>query len=312
MLKVMTWLWAQPGGRATYTAHHVNIWAEMVDRHLRMPHTLACVTDMPEGLDGNIEVVTPPDDYRDTVIPTWQADKPQCFRRLSLFRPDAADIFGPRFVSMDMDCIIEGELDTLFNRPHDFMMYRGTHRSRPYNGSMVMMTAGARPQVFTEFTPHKAIMAGRRFLGSDQAWISQVLGFGEKTWSEADGVVGYRSAYRSPKPPLLTFFFGNPKPWDLVAEGNPWAVENYRLSGRGGRALYLGTGQNLWSDVDDAFHRGPVHGIIASPEAAKHWPRKPLAIVPTESQARRLAIMHGFDSLEVCGPDRFQLDQAAA
>ena len=176
MLTVIFWLWNQPGSRTRYTGEHVNIAADMVDRHLAMDHEIACVTDMPEGIDQRVRIITPPGDFEDVRIPSWGDERapglPQCFRRIAMFRPDAADIFGEHFVSMDLDCVISDSLDPLFDHDRDFRMYRGTTDARPYNGSMLQMRAGCRPHVYTAFTPELAVEAGKMYLGSDQAWIS--------------------------------------------------------------------------------------------------------------------------------------------
>lgn len=152
-LKVMSWLWSQPNGRAKYTAEHVNIWAAMVRRHLTIPHTISIVTDMPDGIDSNIEIIEPPTDFLNIETPSWNGDKPNCFRRLSLYSPDAEKIFGAkRFVSMDLDCVICQNIDELFDRNDDIVLYKGTSFERPYNGSMVLMTAGARTKVYNDFS----------------------------------------------------------------------------------------------------------------------------------------------------------------
>lgn len=229
MLSIITWLWKQPNGRTSYTSEHVNTWADMVRRHLAMDHEIACVTDTPEGIDPSVRIIEPPGDFVDVRIPTWSDERgmPQCLRRLAMFRPDAADIFGERFVSMDLDAVIAEPLDPLFDRSDDFMMYRGTSTARPYNGSMVMMTAGARPQVYTEFTPERAAEAGRHFIGSDQAWISHTLGWGEPTWGPEHGVVwwGSRTNHQAPEWRLM-FFPGAQKPWQLA--GDSWINLHYR------------------------------------------------------------------------------------
>lgn len=217
MLTVLTWFWRQPGGRFEYRAEHVNRWAAQVRANLTIPHRIACVTDIPEGLDPDIEIIAPPGDFEGVSIPSWGPKMPQCLRRLAMFRPDAAEIFGERFVCMDIDCVIAGSLDPLFDHDDDFRMYQGTSRKRPYNGSMLQMTAGARPQVYTEFTPERAAEAGQRFVGSDQAWISHVLGWGEKTWGPEDGVLWYCSRYNAKAPVFRVMFFaGALKPWHLV------------------------------------------------------------------------------------------------
>ena len=231
MLQIVTWLWAQPNGRTAYCAEHVNVWADSVRRNLSLDHEIACVTDMPEGIDASVRIIPPPRDFEGITLPTWDihAGKqlPQCLRRIAMFAPDAADTFGERFVSMDLDSVIAEPLDPLFDRPHDFMMYRGTSGARPYNGSMVMMTAGCRSQVYTEFTPERAVEAGQKFVGSDQAWISHILGWGEATWGPEDGVVWWGSSHNYAAPEWnLMFFPGTPKPWELMSDD--WVSMHYR------------------------------------------------------------------------------------
>lgn len=219
MIKVLCWLWKQPKSRTSYDASHVNLWAAMVSRHLAMPHTLACVTDMPEGIEPHIEIITPPGEFIGIETPTWCNGKPNCFRRLAMFRRDAAKTFGERFVSMDLDCVIGGPLDPLFDRKEDLVLFKGTQPNRPYNGSMMLMTAGARPQVHESFNASEAADAGLMFCGSDQSWIGYKLGWNEATWNDADGAYFYGSRYQARKkkiPPRVLFFPGKLKPWDVV------------------------------------------------------------------------------------------------
>jgi hypothetical protein len=299
MLTVLCWLWHQDGGRTPYCARHVNIWADMVSRHLTMPHRIACVTSTPDDIDPRIAIITPPGDFEDIRIPTWSSERPQCLRRVALFRPDAGAIFGERFVSMDLDCVIGGSLDPLFDTDHDFKMYRGTSLSRPYNGSMLLMTAGARPHVYETFSAAGAIAAGIRFVGSDQAWISQALGPGEATWGWEDGVAWYGSE-RACDEVRLVFFPGNPKPWNLVEQNeSAFALEHYRRS-PAGRCLILGYGETVWADLE--AHAGEkFDAVIASPEAEAHWPGATLFTAINDAQALRVARMHGYDDIVFCG-----------
>lgn len=217
MLTVLTWYWKQPGGRTEYTAQHVNIWAAMVRRNLQMPHRVACVTDHREGIDPSIDIIEPPRQFEDWRIPSWPEKRPQCLRRLTMFGPDAGRIFGDRFICMDLDCVITGALDPLFDVPEDFRMFRGTNHTRPYNGSMMLISAGARPQVYERLTIDGAIEAGHQFVGSDQAWISRVLGPGEPTWGHEHGVFTYRTSTRRRwKECRIMFFPGHVKPWSTT------------------------------------------------------------------------------------------------
>lgn len=215
MLTILTWLWSQPGMRTTYTPEHVAIWAGMVSRNLSMPHRLACVTTETD-LPANVERIDPPGDFED-VSPVWGPQKPNCFRRLSMFRRDAAKTFGKRFVCMDLDVVIGGPLDPLFDRKEDLILYKGTHPSRPYNGSMMLIKAGCRPEVYEKFDQAGADASGAAFHGSDQAWLAHILGPDEAVWTEDDGVWHwgrYLGHARKAKPTVL-FFPGKRKPWEF-------------------------------------------------------------------------------------------------
>jgi hypothetical protein len=296
VITILTWLWAQPDGRTRFTADHVNIWAAMVRRHTTIPVALACVTDMPEGIDPGIEIIQPPREFEDVRIPTWGDGRPQCLRRISMFRPDAGKIFGERFACMDLDCVIANSLDAILSCPEDFRMCQGTARGRPYNGSLIVMTAGARPQVYEKFTPEGAVEAGRKFIGSDQAWISHCLGPNEATFGLDDGVQ-MSAGWFNPEA-CLTFYPGHFKPWDVVkVGGNPWVEEHYRSEPRG-RGVYLGYGPSVWEDAMAAFDE-PADWVIASPEAAEHWTGVD-AVVRNDGEARRVARMMGYD-LVMCG-----------
>jgi hypothetical protein len=229
LIHVLTWLWSQPGGRTKFTPQHVNIWADMVRRNLSMRHRISCVTDTPGGIDPSIHIIKPPGEFED-VRPSWGPSKPNCFRRLSMFRKDAAKIFGKRFVCMDLDCVVGGPLDPLFDRPEDLVLFKGTAESRPYNGSLMLIKAGCRPQVYDDFDQAGADASGGAFHGSDQAWLAHKLGWGEATWDESDGVWHFARYMKHCKKarPTIVFFPGKRKPWEM-APVFPFLRNNYRI-----------------------------------------------------------------------------------
>jgi hypothetical protein len=228
MLTITTWLWAQPGTRMRYTTQHVNGWAAAIRANTTLPVDIACVTDITDGLDPSIRVIKPPGYFETITSPTWPAERgwPQCYRRLAMFHPDAATIFGAEhLLNLDLDMLITGNLDSLLTRvlSLDFCALKGTNeRKRPYNGGLIGLRCGARPQVFTDFTAEGAIDSGKRFVGSDQAWISHCLGWGEQVIGAADGAVHYnpgrwiKSGYPTgaavlPDPMVMVFFPGDIK-----------------------------------------------------------------------------------------------------
>jgi glutathione synthase/RimK-type ligase-like ATP-grasp enzyme len=243
-VKVLTWFWKQTPARGDYDADKVNRWAEGITRHLRLPHTLACVTDQPEGIDPAIEIIPLPRDFYGVRNAQWSeaSGLPQCYRRLALFSPKAAEIFGATdIVSTDLDALFFRPMDHLFSEPPDFRMFRGTSSTRPYNGSMLRIRAGARPQVYQQFAADPLGVAKKAralYIGSDQAVISMILGKGEKTWGEAEGVFHYSpkfarlySANGRQAPPAnmaVLFFPGHIKPWSVEARRLPWIADAWK------------------------------------------------------------------------------------
>lgn len=299
-MKIITWLWEQPNGRAKYEPSHVAIWADMIRRNLTLPHKLAVVTDIKADF-GDVEVIAPPGDFEEVTIPTWREGRPQCFRRLSMFRPDAAEIFGAdRLVQLDLDVVITSSIDSLFTGNEDFRICRGTARTRSFNGSMFMLRAGSRPKVFTEFTPQRAIEAGRKHVGSDQSWMAHCLA-GEPTWGPEHGIVANLQRHLAPSPRMITYP-GALKPWHVVSAGfDRVVIENYRRTPRGD-ALLLGYSPTVWDEVGIALDaRKKFDGVIAAPETAEHWPGPVVAIARDDRHAERLAKMHGFTNTIFCG-----------
>lgn len=275
----------------------------MVQRNLRMPHRIACVTDIPVGIDSSIDIIEPPRDFEDVRIPTWDESRPQCLRRLAMFAPDAAERFGDRIICMDLDCVISRPLDGLFAGNEDFRICRGTAPGRPYNGSLFMLKTGSRPQVYTEFTSEKAAAAGRAFLGSDQAWISKTLP-NEKTWSEDDGVLFWDAIGQLQTPTsCVTFFPGTPKPWDVVSDGtSAWTEKHYRGEATG-RCLVVGKYGDVWGDVARSLKTGSFDHVIIVPEIKPYWQGKRI-VAPNADAAERIASMLGYTDITYCGRRR--------
>ena len=235
-LTIVGWLWRDPRCSAQYLPEHANIWARMIHRNLSMPHRFVLMTDQPEAaFDPLIEAVPLWDDARELRKDKgWAEGRPHCFTRLKAFAREAEAIFGRRFVSVDLDCVVMDALDPLFDRAEDFVIYRRPAESgrgksfNPYNGSMWMMTAGARAQVWDDFHGAESVATSLKYLGTDQAWLRHVLGPDEPGWGVADGVLGWpavygdnRWLYEPPPQTRIIFFQGDMKPWHVVRGKNP-------------------------------------------------------------------------------------------
>jgi hypothetical protein len=239
MLRVVCWLWQKKSDqyRTTFTAEHVNTFRNMVERHYTDPHEVVCITNMPDGIDERVRVVPLWDEFHD--IPSQHGDnQPSCFTRVRAFSSEMRELIGPRFVSVDLDCVIVNDMRPLWNRTEDFVIYNYPMRTTPYNGSMWLMDAGCREQVYTRFKPESSPMKARKagFRGSDQAWFCYALGRNEATWGYRDGVVAFRSDmkardYMLEKVPhaRIVFFQGVNDPWGAYSQSiAPWIKEHYR------------------------------------------------------------------------------------
>jgi hypothetical protein len=235
-LTFVCWRWRSKGYRSTFGPETVTILRDMVARHYHGPHRFVCVTDEPEALQG-VEAIPLWPDHGHIPSPIGHS-YPSCYRRLKVFAPDAGEMFGPRLVSIDLDTVITGDITPLFNRPEDFVIWGESDfpHTTPYCGSLWMLRTGTRNKVWTEFdpktSPSKATRAGCR--GSDQGWLSYILGKGEATWTRKDGVYSFRKQisknreYALPKDARLVAFHGKVDPWSYKAQQIDWVRTHYR------------------------------------------------------------------------------------
>lgn len=195
-----------------YTPHHVNVLRNMLERHVKIPHRLICVTDNVDGIDSRV-----------VTVPLWDTYKHLggCFNRLWVFSKEAGKLFGDRFVCIDLDCVIVSDCTSLFDRKEDFIINSynpttGDKIDQHYNGSMFMLNAGARSELWNDFnekvTP-QALENNPNCIGTDQAWIRHRLGKGEARWGNDDGVYEARQIghYLLPSAKIV-FFSGRRDP----------------------------------------------------------------------------------------------------
>lgn len=234
MLSVVTFKWNVPGYRVHYTAEHANILRRMVARHYPGAHRFFCVTDDAEGLDPDIVPIPLWGDFAEMTNPHGPA-YPSCYRRLRMFAPEAAETFGERFVWLDLDCVITGDLAPVWDRPEPIVLWGRTNPTTHYNGSMLLHRAGTRPELWNEFNPLVSPLLAQRArqFGSDQGWISYRLGPDEPIWGKGDGVYSFHQHLRSqggrlPDNARIVFFHGKfQDPWDEQMQRIDWIRENY-------------------------------------------------------------------------------------
>lgn len=236
MINVVCFKWRGPQDyRSQFNFKHVNILFHMVSRNYRKPFRFHVVTDNPDHIDPDIIIHKLWDDHAHLPSPSGHGN-PSCYRRLKVFSQEARQMFGERIVTLDLDVVITGDMAPLWDRTEDIVLWGDTHPTTFYNGSMVLLKAGARKHVWENFDPDRspALAKSAGHFGSDQGWISAALGPHEMKWGKADGVYSFRNdilpTYQGmlPKNARIVVFHGGHDPWGPIAQRLPWVRDNWR------------------------------------------------------------------------------------
>lgn len=155
-LVISTWVWGDK-----YGADYVAKLAAGAARNLSIPH--------------EFRLFTPPAED------AYLTQEKGCFARLRAFDPEwqAANGIEPgdRIVCMDLDLVITGSLDDLFDRQEPFTIMQGVNTANPcpFNGSLWMLEAGYRPDVWGEFSLDLAAKVPFYEFPDDQGWLADML-----------------------------------------------------------------------------------------------------------------------------------------
>lgn len=233
MLVISTWLWG-----SKFCADDVVKLAAGVKRHLKQPHRFLCIGD---------DIRRLPRDMGATVI--WADDVPLteqkgCYARLRMFDPAWQRYLGieDRVVNIDLDTIITGPLDPLFDRPEPFVIMQKGNASNPcpFNGALMMIRSGAHPEVWSDFSVEAASKVAFYEFPDDQGWIwhkmpnaagwkcgpeSGVYVFRKPGWPSFDRKMA-RGGDELPEGARLVTFSGGRSP--LKYKSLPWVQEHWR------------------------------------------------------------------------------------
>lgn len=153
-LTIATWRWGQK-----YDGHYVERLKSALMRNIKQEFRF-CVFS-PEAED------------------EYLTKLPGCFCRLRMFDPEWQDRNGisGRLVCVDLDVVVTGELDEVFNRPEKFVILQGANAANPcpFNGSIMMLRTGARPDVWKDFSLKRAADVPHYEFPDDQAWLAHKL-----------------------------------------------------------------------------------------------------------------------------------------
>lgn len=231
MLSICTFKWG-----SKYSVEHVLKLGRMLRRNLTIPFEYVLITD------GDPDTAGLPG-APDRVLPLWteKADAKLCGVRLHAFHPDMRDLIGPRFAWVDLDVVITGNVDHIFGRTESFVALATPQGPLWYNGSLIMMDAGAFPEVDSTWTPEAYAALPARYAAegmqhggqSDEGWMTAVLGPGKATVGPAEGVRYFKHIKHETKLPKGTCmvvmngrrFDPSMKSWQHQC---PWIVQHWR------------------------------------------------------------------------------------
>lgn len=225
-LTIFTFLWHQDEWNRSYGTEHVIALERQLRKYLHIPFEFVCVTnDRIEGI---------------TTYPLWPEPvqvakgRPSCFRRLKLFDAEFGELWNQYSACVDLDTLIVDDITSLF---WPVIYGPDSHRFNsgvvcPINGSMWVVQNGQFDWLWKLFIDdpvsgyRKTLAAkwadGRKYYGSDQAWMSLMLHpvHPKYLWWETDGVYSWRPGitkkgrpYAIPKAAKIVFFQGGLKPW---------------------------------------------------------------------------------------------------
>ena len=225
MLVICTWWWG-----TKYDVSYVRKLAAGVHRNLKQPCRFLVMTERERKLD-------PLDDIEVHAIKDPGLCKMKgCLARMRMFDPGWQKNRGidDRLVCLDLDLVITGPLDPLFDRPEPFVILQGVNAVNPcpYNGSVMMLRAGAHPEAWTDMTVAALATTPKHEFVDDQGWLAHRVP-GAAAWTpQRDGVYGFKKpgwpeGDNIPNNARIVAFFGSRDPSQFTKLG--WIHDNWTM-----------------------------------------------------------------------------------
>lgn len=178
-LIISTWLWGHK-----YSRVDADRLKQAVNTNLSEPHRFLVFNDEDSNLPSEC-------------FPLMAM--PGCFARLRVFEPSWLVKYGIHegdvLVTLDLDLLITGSLDGLFNRDEPFTILQNVNTANPcpYNGSIWMLQIGHRPDVWTEFSldAYHGLHVPYYEFPDDQGWLAFKLP-NASAFGPRDGIYAFK------------------------------------------------------------------------------------------------------------------------
>lgn len=217
-----------------FGADYVNRLYGMVARRLARPFRFVCLTDDARGI--RPEAVTAPI----PALPPIAQPKERGWRKIASFSPELAGLVGETVLFLDLDVVVMGPLDPLFEHPGAFPLIRDWYHPvrRVGNSSVYRYRPAERHALFEAFCQDADAIVGR--IRNEQEFLSEYLeargelGFWPKAWCQSYRVsclpfwpARAWTTPRAPKDCRVLVFHGAPKPTEALV-GRPGLIQTFR------------------------------------------------------------------------------------
>jgi hypothetical protein len=160
-------------------------------RHLRQPFRFVCMTE--QNRIANFSNGIERHEIEDLALTKIKG----CFARLRMFDLGWQDRLGlnDRIVCLDLDTVLVGDLDVLFDYDDRFIILSGANASNPcpYTACIFMLQAGAHPELWDEFAIDAVARIPRYEFPDDQGWMHFKIPHAA-TWpvGQSHGIYAYK------------------------------------------------------------------------------------------------------------------------
>ena len=150
-----------------YSPEYVNTLYSMVNRNLLRSFRFICLTDDPSGLNEKIETFPIPE------LSINLSGPERGWNKLSVFTKPLYDIKG-KVLCLDLDLIITGSLDELFDQPGDVLIIKDwIKRDGTGNSSVYRFEAGSHADVLDRF--QNSFDTIKHMYRNEQEYLSSAL-----------------------------------------------------------------------------------------------------------------------------------------
>ena len=220
-----------------YVSEYVNVLKRMVARHTTVPYQFNCLTDDPNGIDPDVNIISLP---KEPGIVTW-------WSKLWMFSPDMP--LKGNILFFDLDVVIFDNIDVLFtHNKGKFNIIRDFNRCRipdwkQSNSSVMRWETGTMDYLWNDFRANVNKIMGRNH--GDQDWIMksakedinwwpdewirsykwEMVGFKDTKLLNKEGKKYFRTPAKVQPGNRVAVFHGQPNPMECADE---WVIRNWK------------------------------------------------------------------------------------